>query len=140
MTLPIPNAQALAATFRTTRINNLIAQSKAQQVLREVQEKIDNFPAFDSDLDNRTTFVAYGLLAAGCSLVELNETLEGQAELLKAADLLESIHRTESSKSQVSSTHCLVGAMAFYACGQYSRAFVLIRQIEACSATTRFPH
>ncbi|QQR81274.1 MAG: DEAD/DEAH box helicase [Deltaproteobacteria bacterium] len=30
----------------------------------------------------------------------------------------------------MSALHCLIGAMAFYACGQYSRAFVLISNID----------
>jgi hypothetical protein len=114
----------------TQRIQNLVAQSKAKQVLREVQEDPANFPRFEPDLDDRVTFIAYGLLAAGCSLVERNETTEGHVELQAAADMLESAHSTETAH-QVSAMHCLIGAMAFYACGQYSRAFVLIKNIEA---------
>ena len=70
------------------------------------------------------------LLAAGCSLIERGETTEGHAELHAAADILESAHRTEIANQQASALHCLIGAMAFYACGQYSRAFVLIGNIE----------
>lgn len=130
MSLPIENARLLVQSMRTPVIRNLIAQSKAKQVLREVREIPTNFPNFDPELDDRVTFVAYGLLAAGCSLIERGQTSEGHAELHAAADILESAHRTEIANHQTSALHCLIGAMAFYACGQYSRAFVLIRSVE----------
>jgi hypothetical protein len=130
MSLPIANARLLVQSMRTPGLRNLVAQSKAKQVLREVGEISANFPNFDPSLDDRVTFVAYGLLAAGCSLIERGQTSEGHAELHAAADILESAHRTEVSNHQTSALHCLIGAMAFYACGQYSRAFVLIGRVE----------
>jgi hypothetical protein len=98
--------------------------------LREVREKPENFPNFAPDLDDRVTFAAYAFLAAGCSLIEQGETTEGHTVLHTAADILESAHRTEIGKEQTNALHCLIGAMAFYACGQYSRAFVLIKNVE----------
>ncbi|MGZ8151577.1 MAG: hypothetical protein ACXW0Q_01310 [Methylovulum sp.] len=86
MSLPIENARLLAQSMRTVSIRNLIAQSKAKQVLREVREIPGNFPDFIADLDDRVTFVAYALLAAGCSLIELGKTTEGHIELHAAAD------------------------------------------------------
>lgn len=130
MSLPIENARLLVQSMRFAGIPNLIAQAKAKQVLREVREIPANFPNFDPELDDRVTYVAYGLLAAGCSLIERGQTTEGQAELHAAAEILESAHRTEIMYQQASSLHCLIGAMAFYACGQFSRAFVLIGNIE----------
>jgi hypothetical protein len=130
MSLPVENAYFVAWSMRTSRIRNLVAQSKAKQVLREVRELPENYPGFEADLDDRVTFVAYGLLAAGCSLVEQGAVQEGHAELQAAADILESAHRTEARNNRLSALQCLIGAMAFYACGQYSRAFVLIGNIE----------
>lgn len=131
MSLSVQNARVLVQSMRTQRIQNLVSQSKAKQVLKEVREVPENFPKFESDLDDRVTFIAYGLLAAGCSLIERNESAEGHVELHAAADILESAHSTETANYQTSAMHCLIGAMAFYACGQYSRAFVLIKKIEA---------
>lgn len=130
MSLPVENARQLAQSMQAVGIRNLIAQSKAKQVLREVNEIPEHFPKFEPELDDRVTFVAYGRLAAGCSLIEMGEVAEGQAGLHAAADILESAHRTEVGKASASALHCLIGAMAFYACGQYSRAFVLIRKVE----------
>ena len=115
MSLSVQNAHILVQSMRTRRIQNLVAQSKAKQVLREVREDSANFPKFEPDLDDLVTFVAYGLLAAGCSLIELNETAEGHMELQAAADILESAHSTEIGTNQASAMHCLIGAMAFYA-------------------------
>jgi hypothetical protein len=130
MSLPVQTARSLVESMRSADIRNFIAQSKAKQILREVREIPANFPNFEPDLDDRVTFVAYALLGAGCSLVELGATTEGYAELYAAADILESAHRTEIASHHASALHCLIGAMAFYACGQYSRAFVLIGNIE----------
>jgi len=133
MSLPVENARILAQTMRSQGLRNLVAQSKAKQVLREVREIPENFPSFTPDVDDRVTFIAYGLLAAGCSLIELGETTEGYAELYAAGEILESVHRTEVEDHQTSVLHSLIGAMAFYACGQYSRAFVLIGNVEEVS-------
>lgn len=70
MSLPLQNARQMVQSMRSDRIRNLIAQSKAKQVLREVHEIPANFPNFDPELDDRVTFLAYALLAAGCSLIE----------------------------------------------------------------------
>lgn len=130
MSLSIESARQVAQSMLSRGIRNLIAQSKAKQVLREVNEIPEHFPQFETGLDDRVTFIAYGRLAAGCSLIEMGEVAEGHAELHAAADILESTHRTEVGKESASALHCLIGAMAFYACGQYSRAFVLIRNVE----------
>ena len=135
MSLPVENARLIAQSMRSAVIRNLIAQSKAKQVLREVREIPANFPNFVPELDDRVTFIAYALLAAGCSLVERGESTEGHTELHAAADILESAHRTETKNQQASALHCLIGAMAFYACGQYSRAFVLIGNFEEFTPT-----
>jgi len=131
MSLPIQYAQEVSGLMRSKIVRNFIAQSKAKQVLREVHELPDNFPSFTDNLDERVTFIAYRLLAAGCSLIEQGEAMDGYADLQAAADLLESAHRTEAKNDLASGFNCLVGAMSFYACGQYSRAFVLIRDVEA---------
>lgn len=135
MSLPVQNARQLAQSMQAVGIKNLIAKSKAKQVLREVNEIPEHFPKFESDLDDRVTFIAYGGLAAGCSLIEMGEAVEGHAELYAAAEILESAHRTEVGKEPTSALHCLIGAMAFYACGQYSRAFVLIRKVEEVTSS-----
>jgi len=133
MSMPVRNARELVQSMRAGVVRNLVAQAKAKQVLREVHELEANFPQFAIDLDERVTFVAYALLAAGCSMIEQQESADGYTELQSSADLLESAHHTEASQDQSSGFHCLIGAMAFYACGQYSRAFVLLKDVETAT-------
>lgn len=130
MSLSIVKARQIAQSMLSGGIRNLVAQSKAKQVLREVNEIPEHFPNFELGLDDRVTFLAYGRLAAGCSLIEMGESAEGYEELHAAADILESAHKTEAENESGSALHCLIGAMTFYACGQYSRAFVLLRKLE----------
>ena len=132
MTIPLEQAQNVADTLRESgRIQNLFAQSHAKYVLHEVNESIDNFPAFDSQLEDKVTFTAYALLAASCSMLEQESIVEGVAGLETAASLLQNAHRPFAAESRESSFHVLVSAMAFYAAGHYSRAFVSIRQVES---------
>ncbi|MGB6650123.1 MAG: DEAD/DEAH box helicase, partial [Bacteroidota bacterium] len=48
----------------------------------------------------------------------------------QAASLLQYVHGPAAEKSRESAFHILLSAMAFYAAGHYSRAFVTIRQAE----------
>ena len=132
MSLSIAHAQSIAASLEVEPIPNFIAQAKAKQLLQEVNEAPGNFPDFTRGLDERVTFVAYRKLAVGCSLIEQDQELEseGHTHLHSAGDLLESVHQSSFHTNRSSSFHCLVGAMAFYACGHYSRAFVLIKDVD----------
>ena len=130
MSLSIEHARSIAASLEVPPIPNFIAQAKAKQLLKEVHELPDNFPDFTQRLDERVTFVAYRKLAVGCSLAEQELQAEGHTHLHSAGDLLESTYRSSVHTDRSSEFHCLIGAMAFYACGHYSRAFVLIKDIE----------
>lgn len=112
-------------------IRKIVAQSKAKQVLREVREDAGNYPNFPNDLDHKATYLAYSLLSVGCNLMEKNDSSnDGYDELYRAADILESAHKIVALTDNDRYLHCLIGAMAFYSCGHYSRAFVLIKNIK----------
>ena len=130
MSLSIEHARSIATSLEVAPIPNFIAQAKAKQLLQEVHELPDNYPEFTLRLDERITFVAYRKLAVGCSLTERELQIEGHNHLHSAGDMLESIHRSSDHADRSSRFHCLIGAMAFYACGHYSRAFVLIKDVE----------
>lgn len=130
MPISIDLARAIIAELRVPPIENLFAQAHARHVLHEVKEAPENFPQFAPDLDDRVTFAAYSLLAAGCSLVEQGERLEGNGVLEHAASQLQHIHGPHAAGSLEHSFHLFVAAMAYYAAGHYSRAFVAVRSIE----------
>jgi hypothetical protein len=115
----------------------LFAQAHAKHVLHEVREAPENFPSFDPSLDDKVTFSAYALLAAGCSLVEQGDLLEGSNAMERAASLLHYAHGPAATESRESGFHVLVSAMAFYAAGHYSRAFVTIRTVEEQTPAAR---
>ncbi len=129
MPLPLEKAREVLADLQAFQ-TNLFAQAHAKHVLHEVNEIPENFPAFTPDLDDKITFLVYSLLAAGCSLIEHGERVDGAAALEKAASLLQYAHGPHSTESRISAFHMLVAAMAFYAAGHYSRAFVAIHEIE----------
>jgi hypothetical protein len=116
MSLTIEHARSIIEALGVEPIPNFISQAKAKQLLQEVHELPENFPAFTDGLDDRSTFIAYRMLSAGSSLVEQGQPAEGHQQLHAAGDLLESTHRTSAHDDSVSGFHCLIGAMAFYAC------------------------
>jgi DEAD/DEAH box helicase len=135
--IPLTQARALVADLGSAQISTLFAQAHARHVLHEVDEAAENFPAFDIDLNDKVTVAAYALLAAGCSIIEQAERQEGTAAVERAASLIHYAHGPSATQSKESSFHVLVAGMAFYAAGQYSRAFVTIRAIEAQTPATR---
>lgn len=137
MPIPVEQARRLIAGLGSQQTATLFAQAHAKHVLQEVKELPENFPAFDPSLDDKVTFSVYALLAAGCSLSEQGFRAEGAAAMERAASLLHYAHGPAAKDSRESGFHVLVSAMAFYAAGHYSRAFVAIRTIEEQTAAAR---
>ncbi len=137
MSIPTEQARALIAELHAPQIENLYAQAHAKHVLHEVKEAPANFPTFDPNLDDKVTFAAYSLLAAGCSLIEQGDRSEGPRVLERAASLLQYIHGPHAAVERSCSFHSFVAAMAFYAAGHYSRAFVTIRSVEEQTPAAR---
>ncbi len=130
MPIPLEQAFSLLTALETQEFSHLFAQAHAKHVLREVRESPSNFPGFATALDDKVTFAAYGLLAAGCSIMEQQNRGEGAPAVERAASLMEYIHGPSANDSRESRFHVFLAAMAFYAAGQYSRAFVAIRAVE----------
>jgi len=131
MAIPTEIARDILERYRTRSVEKLFAQSSASHVLHEVGEAAENFPRFDSALIDKVTISAYSILAAGVSLTEKEPSAEAIAAMEEAAILLNNVHLPHVQYSPVSGFHILVASMAFYASGQYSRAFVSMRKVEA---------
>ena len=131
MAIPNEIARNILEGYRTSRIENLFAQSSASHVLHEVGKEERNFPRFDPALIDKVTMSAYSILAAGVSLAEGEPTPEAIAAMEEAATLLNNVHLPHAQRDAASGFHILMASMAFYASGQYSRAFVSIRKVEA---------
>ena len=137
MPIPTEKAREILQKHQAGHIENLFAQSSARYVLYEVGESEDNFPSFDSALTDKVTLSAYSILAAGVSLAEANLTGEAIAAMEEAAALLINVHAPYAETELTSSFHVLIASMAFHASGQYSRAFVYIREAELLTPLAR---
>src|SRR6266542_5475069 len=113
MPIPLEQARAVVTNLRAQQVATLFAQAHAKHVLHEVKESTENFPAFDANLDDKVTFSAYALLAAGCSIIEQGDRPEGAAAIERAASLLHYAHGPTAKESRDSGFHVLVAAMAF---------------------------
>ena len=131
MTIPSDIARKLLNEYRKEHIENLFAQASASHVLYEVGESEDNFPKFDPALIDKVTMSAYSILAAGVSLAESEMSRDAITAIEKAATLLNNVHAPHAGTNLSSCFHVLIASMAFHASGQYSRAFVCIKKIEA---------
>ena len=127
MALPNDVALEVLERHRSGYLKNLYAQSSARYVLHEVKEDPDNFPRFDPFLEDKVTTSAYSIMAAGVSLHEASSFQYSVEAIEEAASLLTNIHLPQAGGNAVNAHHALVASMAYYACGQYSRAFVTIQ-------------
>lgn len=131
MPVTLDTARRELRRIRESRIaRNLFAQAHAKRVLLDIGEAPEDFPRFDDNLDARVTWVAYELIAVGCTIAEAGERGEAASALYEGGQSLEHLHRTRSSRGSPAAFHTLLAAMAFYAGGQYSRAFVAMRDAE----------
>jgi len=137
MSIPPEEARALLEQLDGPDFANLVAQAEARHVLMEVGEAPENFPAFTSGLDDKVTGLAYILLAAGCSFAEHGERSAAAAALERGARLLRNAHAPHVVASKDAAFHVLLAAMAAYAAGQYSWAFVLLKAVPPASDTVR---
>lgn len=109
---------------------NFIAQANARYILFGVDENIDKFPRFRTNLNEGLDSIAYSYLSVGCYFAEY-ERLDISIEALnKAATVIEYNHLPEQNRTFVSSFHLFTGALAYYASCQYSKAFILLKKVQ----------
>ena len=131
MAIPIHHAIQILESYKEPSFDNLFAQSYARSVLYETaEEDYSQFPQFDPKLTDKATIAAYAILSAGVSLAENGIREEAIKHIERAGALLNNTHRHDAKASHTSGFHTLVAAMAFYSSGQYSKAFVAIKNIE----------
>ncbi len=109
---------------------HLIAQGNSRYILFSVDEPIDNFPAYDPQLNIKLENIAISYLSIGCSFAENNDYVKASDSLYRGASILESTHKPVKNRSKLSNYYLLISALAYYSSYQYSKAFVLLRDIE----------
>jgi hypothetical protein len=113
---------------RTTK--NFIAQANARYILFGVDESIDNFPKFRTNLNDGLESIAYSYLSVGCYFAEYDRLNMSVAALNRAATVIEYNHLPEQNRINTSTFHILIGALAYYASCQYSKAFILLKKVQ----------
>lgn len=133
MSTPSNFISGILDNLSQSRINNLIAQADARRILQEVREIPENYPSFDPELSDKATHIAYALLSCGCSMVENedSETTEGLLVLEKAGKTLSDVFKYNNDEPETKDYNLLISGMALYAAKQYSRAFIILNDIDA---------
>ena len=134
MSIPVDYTSDLLRKLSQERLNNLIAQADARRILQEVKEIPKNYPDFDPLLTEKVTHIAYALLSCGCSLIEnadnsVNIT-ESLAILERAGKLLSDTYKYNDNEVDEKNYNLLIAGMALYAAKQYSRAFIVLKNIN----------
>ena len=128
MSIPYEQITELLKNTSQSRITNLIAQSDARRILQEVKESPDNYPGFDKKLTEKATYIAYTLIACGCSLIENNSTNRNDGYLIleKAGKILSDTYSYNLAEHKDSEVNLLIASMSLYASKQFSRAYICL--------------
>lgn len=133
MSIPTQYISELLNNLSQSRLDNLVTQADARRILQEVKEIPGNYPNFDPALTEKATHIAYALLSCGCSLVENKDSAasEGLAVLERAGKVLSDVYKYNFDEMETKNYNLLISGMALYAAKQYSRAFIVLNDIDA---------
>lgn len=132
MSIPSDYITGLLDSLSQDRIENLKTQADARRILQEVKEIPGNYPHFDLALTEKATYIAYALLSCGCSMIENDNSTpsEGLAILEQAGKILSDAYKFNADETKISDYNLLIAGMALYAAKQYSRAFIVLSDID----------
>lgn len=120
-------------------LQNLIAQANARYILLSTSESRENFPAYTIN-DENLALLAFYYLGIGCTLVEGNNIENARDPLERGASILEYIHGSGNNRIENSNYYGLVASLAYYACFQYSKSFILIKKFASNTKISRLVH
>lgn len=134
MSIPTDYISNLVNELSQGHLGNLITQADARRILQEVKEIPENYPDFDPLLTEKATNIAYVLLSCGCSLMEESNSNFTATEILsileKAGKLLSDIYKYNDDEFYSKDYNLLISGMALYAAKQYSRAFIVLNNVN----------
>lgn len=133
MSIPDKHITDILNALLDTQVENLLAQVDARRILEEVHQSSGNFPNFDKNLSEKTTHIAYSLLACGCSIIENGSKHSYDALLLleRAGKILSDAYKFNTVEQDRRNHHLLISGMALYASKQFSRAFIVLNDVTA---------
>lgn len=116
-------------------IQRFFAQAKSRYILLNVDESSEKFPPYASDLTTRIEHTAFAYLGIGCFFAEQDNLNNALQSLAMGASLLEFNHKPKSNRSDTSTYYLLACSLAYYSCREYSKAFVVLNEVEFESIT-----
>lgn len=111
-------------------LQNLIAQANARYILYNTGESKENFPRYTIK-DEQLNILAFKYLNIGCNYFEIRNFTKASHSLEKGASILEYIHGSINTQTKNKNLFCLISALAYYVCFQYSKSFILISKIQS---------
>lgn len=117
-------------------LQNLKAQAKAKHILLNVNEPIENYPKFTDHLEQRLSSLAFTHLSIGCTLFENQLRFDSYDHFEKAGEIINNIftHQIELTNSKY---YLLVSSLSLYIATQYSKSYLVIKEIEYSSPITK---
>lgn len=113
-----------------TASQNFFAQANARYILFGVKES--QFPSFRENLNFGSDSLAFSYLSIGCTFYENKKRdIDMRKALEKAATFIEYNHFHEQNRTQFSLYYLLISGLAYYASSQYSKAFVIMKKVDA---------
>lgn len=111
-------------------VQGYIAQAKSRYILLNVEEPIENFPAYVADLSDRNNHTAFSYLTIGCYFAEMEDLESATNPLKTGASLLEYNHKPLNNRIENSKYYILSSSLAYYAAFEYSKAFIMLNEVE----------
>lgn len=115
-------------------LKQLISQADVRRILQEMKENPENYPSFDALLTEKSTYVAYVFITYGCSLLEdliSNCIPMVSLEMLEhGGNLLANVYKYNNNESDSKDFNLLIAGMALYAAKQFSRAFIVLNDVN----------
>jgi len=129
--------------FRKLEQDQLAQNFHARGYARYIYFGVDEKPSenLQRNLNFGSDNLAFSYLSIGCSMFENNyiEIKDGKEirriALEKGAEFIEYSHFYRQNRNDLSPYYLLVGALAYYASSQYSKAFVLMKKVESIYRT-----
>lgn len=111
-------------------LQNIIAQANARYILYNTGESQQNFPRYTIK-DEQLNILAFKYLNIGCNYFENHNYAKATHSLEKGASILEYIHGSINVETKNKKLFCLISALAYYVCFQYSKSFILISKLQS---------
>lgn len=115
-------------------IKNLIAQSDSRHNLISLEENKENWPQYDVNLDEKIIRIGMKYIAYGYNYY-LNKEVNWRIIVEKGANLIYMASFANQFNSKI--YYSLLAGITFFSAGQYSKAFVILKEMEMSDSISK---